>query len=868
MEDRLFKKTVDGKGAVESVYNENPGVLGDIGRLANTSQKLPECSEQRFTTFYPFFPYHIHLIPEIVKSLRSSGGRGEQLSGSTRTLLAITQDIVRAGRRRYLDAAIGEMVSFDEVYGNLAGEAEVSPDVRRELSRIEEVVPNANALTRRVAEVLYIIRELAYIPRTIDNLARLLVEHTSDDLTTIIGRIKPELDKLISAKLVAKLGEEYEFLTGERRTFEEEVAGEAADIRWADLEKELADEFEVIDILGFQTVPFKDAEFRVRIFFDETQVTKEGDIDVRFYSPLAALGGKKVSDLENESLRPEEQQTIFVLCDRTPGFDEQLKYYRAMRLVIDRWKGDAQKSEEAHNLAAERELKDLQKVSGKVLDGMRDGLRRAKIVFRGSARTVSPKSGVTPGEAIRNELASFWPTLYPKFEKVPVRIMNEQRAIPDVLKGEKNLAADVKQLKMFDAAGALDPQCPLLDHIRVYLSTRQSKKERTMGHDLIDEFVKWPYGWDPSALRVGVAALVRSGAIRVLINKKPYTNPADPELQDALRVSRTFDKVELVLEETEVNPDVLTEVRSLLIRLTGKRRIDETPAALSAEMETFGKELLGQSANTVLWAEPAGLPLPKEFGEGCEVLEKIVALTNPVHRVTEIHGQKDKLEGYAAAIRATTAFVGKWGKTFTDMREFAARLTALEHRLPTNGDCSRFMGNWRTATANASVASDGIWKELQDSHGAADLELKKAVSEWREEARKRAQDALGRLPEDLAAAGLPAPELQETLAVPLNGFLASLDNETDPVRVAALPERASRLVRELADAIRAEVERRAKKDGGDKDKPPPKRVTRIRVADVATSVRIQNEAQWNLVRDRLDQTVKRELAGGNEVEIG
>ena len=46
----------------------------------------------------------------------------------------------------------------------------------------------------------------------------MLVEHTTDDLTTIIGRITPELDKLIKAKLVAKLGEEYEFLTGERRT--------------------------------------------------------------------------------------------------------------------------------------------------------------------------------------------------------------------------------------------------------------------------------------------------------------------------------------------------------------------------------------------------------------------------------------------------------------------------------------------------------------------------------------------------------------------------------------------------------------------------------------------------------------------------
>jgi len=38
-------------------------------------------------------------------------------------------------------------------------------DARRDLGRIEEVVPGASGVTRRLAEVLYLIRELTYIPR-------------------------------------------------------------------------------------------------------------------------------------------------------------------------------------------------------------------------------------------------------------------------------------------------------------------------------------------------------------------------------------------------------------------------------------------------------------------------------------------------------------------------------------------------------------------------------------------------------------------------------------------------------------------------------------------------------------------------------
>lgn len=115
------------------------------------------------------------------------------MSGSTRTLLAITQDILRAGRRRYLDEGLSAIVSFDEIYHNLAGEGEISPDVRTELSRIKETVPGATALTPRVAETLFLIHEVSFIPRAKDNIARLLVESVDDDIPIVLARVEPEL---------------------------------------------------------------------------------------------------------------------------------------------------------------------------------------------------------------------------------------------------------------------------------------------------------------------------------------------------------------------------------------------------------------------------------------------------------------------------------------------------------------------------------------------------------------------------------------------------------------------------------------------------------------------------------------------------
>lgn len=865
LKDRIFKKKLAGRDEVSKTYESVSGELRGLGELSNSGQRLPSCTKESFLTFYPFFPYQIHLIPEIVKSLRSQGGKGEQLSGSTRTLLAITQDILRAGRRPYLRLAVGEIVSFDEIYDNLAGGAEIHPDIRRELSRIEQVVPDATPLTRRVAEVLYLIGEIPYIPRTVDNIARLLVESASDDLPSIVSRIEPELGRLMGAKLVAHVGEEYEFLTGERRNLEEAVRTVEAQLKQQDRERGISN-FATTEVLGFSAIPYHGNEFPVNIYFDETTVVRKGFIEIRMYSPLCALSGLKVADLENRSLQKDEAQTIFILSDRIPGFDKDLDRYLAMQEVVNEWKGDPYKSEEARKLAAERESNDLRKLREKVCSRIDEGLRHGHIIFHGSSRAITPRTGQTLGETLRTEIAAFWPTLYSKYEKVPVRITNDQRAVADVLTGSKTLSPEVLQLKLFDKTGQLNPQSPLLDAIRIFLTTRQNRQLRTLGEDLIDEFTKPSYGWDPGAIRVGVAAFVRSGAICTLINKKAYRNPADLELEAALRASRIFSKVELVLEETKINPDVLVEVRKLLIELTGVRKIDETPAALSLCSEDLAKELLAKASKVSLWALPADFPLPKSFREGTEKFEEILALVNPANRVNEIHAHRALLQSGSEAISALSAFYEKWGAAYIEMNMFSLDLSGVEHRLVSGGDCLSFLAEFRTAKNSARIAEIQVWKDLQSRKAQANLELVKSIDKWRNGARKAISDMLDQLPDLLRANGLDL-KLVSKFSEPLITFRDSLDDETAPIRVDALGDRAAFLIDETRKALLREVEKKQKPPKGPEGTMPQKLVEKVRIADISLVLRIRKIEEWDRIRDKLDEKVKSVLRKGKEVEL-
>jgi len=877
LEDRLFKKKISAKDEIHKMYNSRAGVLRGLGELSNTTQNLPSCSDEKFSVYYPFFPYQVHLMPEIVKSLRSKGGRGEQMSGSTRTLLAITQDILRCGRRNYLEQGIGTLVSFDEFYGNLSGEGEVSPDVRTEISRIKDVVPGSTDLTSKIAEVLYLIREIAYIPRTRDNIARLLAEHVDDDLSILTSRIQPELQKLISAKLVASIGEEYEFLTGERRTFEEALSTVEVQYRYQDREQGFSKNFiheggksYWKKWFGSDAVSFHNHEFYFNLIIDGVSVPgQKGDIILDFTSPLGGIGGVTLADIESKSLRSDSQNTIFFLSGRISGFDQHLTRFLAMKEVVNNWKGDAYKSEDARRLAQERENNDLPKLEQKVIDGLKEGIKNGHIIFRGSSRSLSVKQGQAPGDALRTEMASFWAVLYPKYEKVTTRISNDQKAILDVLSGNTNLTKDVQDLNLYDKSGHINFQSPLLDAIRITLVTSQNNGNRILGKNLLEVFCAPPYGWDSNAVRVAIAALVRAGTVKIISGKKEYTNPSDSELIDAIRVSRNFDKVELVMEDTEIDQLILNEVRTFLIRMTKRRNIDETPAALSEAGENLANTILDKSNKLRLWADGSGMPLSKDFVEGEEAWNKILFLKSPTHRVREIHSSQTLLETGYKSMELHAEFQTKSGSIYTEMATFFNQLLSMEHQVKSDDKIKNFLEEYKRVFSNASFADKDVWKQLHGMEVQAKLSIETLKNKWRQDAREKIEKALLHLPDDLVRYNLDS-SLLDKLSGPLTDFLELIDTVNHPAQVAGLSLQADGIIQKVAEELVRKIPVIEQEEHTGYIEEPVKSSRKVKYLhgkDITTVTRVTSETEWEKLQELLDKKVRQLLAEGYEVEL-
>jgi hypothetical protein len=352
-------------------------------------------------------------------------------------------------------------------------------------------------------------------------------------------------------------------------------------------------------------------------------------------------------------------------------------------------------------------------------------------------------------------------------------------------------------------------------------------------------------------VRVGVAACVRAGRIKLRQGKATYTNPADPELQRILTNSLEFNRAELVLEDIEIPQEVLERARNVLVKLTNDRRIEETPAAIHQGFEKFASEKLGETKKVTEWAEPAHFPIPGGFTNGCEALGEILALTSPHHRIPEIEARREVLDKGLAAIELLSDFYKSSKSVFVQVRELADDLHAVEAFLPPSSAISTFLETYVQAGTGARFADPGMWKSVHSAYSAAKLELDSLLEARREEARAAFDSAVKRITDAANASGLDSEQVAAVLK-PLESIGSLLDQEIEPGRLITLPDLVRTRARESDGKLTQTWREKVGRDG---KQPPERQIKHVRLADGPSTRTVHSPEDWERVSRELDQHV-------------
>jgi hypothetical protein len=160
------------------------------------------------------------------------------------------------------------------------------------------------------------------------------------------------------------------------------------------------------------------------------------------------------------------------------------------------------------------------------------------------------------------------------------------------------------------------------------------------------------------------------------------------------------------------------------------------------------------------------------------------------------------------------------------------------------------------------VVDQEVWKDLQNSKAAAELELEQCKNAWRNEARDLAQKVIDQLAYDQRVQETFNEASRAALIEPLQKFITDLEKETRVDFVANAPGRIEYLHRQIAQM----VEEAWKKKQAAEQK-PVKPVETIRLSEVLKITTIQKFSQWEEIRDRLDQVVREALNDGKDIKF-
>jgi hypothetical protein len=872
LEERLFKKSKAGEDALRELYRQRGGVLKDIGELVKVDRALPACDEGKFIACYPFLPYQLMLIPDMLHGLRVAGGRGEALTGAHRSLLGITQSVLK--HQGYAQAEVGRLVALDEVYAEIE-DAEIPSEVRRELSSVAERIPEQRFSFTRLLRALYLLQQVPYAPRVLDNLARLLASRVDTDFSALRNEVETGLQQLSAARYAARTGDQYEYLSGERKRIEEEIAEE--DVRTAHKRDKLK-EFQTAATLEVGTVRYEDAyRFDVRVVCDDQVVVSKGGIEIRMLSPLKALlDGLRVEDLEAESLAT--PNTLYWLARPSSEIERLLDRTERLERVVKRYEADVTKSTEMEGIVREKRRDLDERLKPDLIKELKSGFRQGQFIFRGNAHAADQRIDRL-GRLFSVEVAAIIPKVYIHFQKAKHAVADERKALEAILTAAPSRLHQVESaLTLFDKEGGLNRTSRTLDDVYGYLESEARRGNVVTGKMLVERYEGIPYGWDSNIPRMCAAALFRAGALVLTLDKKDYRDARDPEAKRAFLDSRRFERAVVHLEsETELSVEERMRAREQLHVLFGVRP-EETPATLAEALQKQLQDRLARLHTVAEWVRLTSFPVPVAYTMAAQSFEQLVEERRPNTCIRQFLA---RLDDVCEQVRLTDRLFEFFSSQRRDEYERAQTLLSALRVATTEGLATEPMH-----TALTEYEGRGRDRELLDYwpqiHGlliAALSDLKDLYSHLHLEAYETYRSATDRLrvyatgydvgTDTQIAAVIEVAEQQVCAEMngwlPENGYRCSQCRRdlTTLINAPLAAQRLEdRLVQQMHEWLAAQVT-----PGHNGHDTAVRKVRTIRMSEVVINRRIRDVTEWEAVRDQLDSAVRAVLTAGDEVDL-
>jgi hypothetical protein len=183
--------------------------------------------DDEFIATYPFPPYVVRLIQNIMGSFHTSIEDARRLSGHARSVLQLVHTILKGegGLICGADQNIGWLAPLDLFFDALR---ETFNLIRSQqltaFSEIERLGDIDGLPLVRIAKVLFLLQQISnHYPCTVENIASALFEDVNEDINVLKNKVQKGLQELKKFGWVIEEEGKFRLLTPEQHTLEQEV---------------------------------------------------------------------------------------------------------------------------------------------------------------------------------------------------------------------------------------------------------------------------------------------------------------------------------------------------------------------------------------------------------------------------------------------------------------------------------------------------------------------------------------------------------------------------------------------------------------------------------------------------------------------
>lgn len=549
LEERILKKKEVVAPDISNIHSGYTGTISFASIIQGANRPIVECTEDNFVFSYPFLPYQLQITQDIFTNIRrGAGGRLKQITGTERSMLGVTQAILKSPVTDFKNSEIGRLATLDEIFDQIV--TEIPPDALKDIEALKIELAEKPGIVKRTLKALYLLQQIDWIPKTAENITKTLVNDVNVNSTQFQSIISSALDELVKGRYVICENNLYEYISGAKKTIEDDISRETIK---AYEEKRFCKETlkKFVDADRLNRVDFESIRyFDIIVSGDDEAFHTKGEVELKIYSPIYCT---KYGNVDRESVTQESYKTTSTIywlpnleIDISPALS---KHLRTLNVVENKDK-DPRKSPELIETLREKKTQ-LETMRVNLEKMIKRALLSGTIIYDGDAEDLDGKGDLK--NVCKREIGKIIPSIYTQFEDAKFKIF--EKSIEEILTSRTSeLHLIEKDLNLFDTNGNINLHTKVVSEIYDKIRSACDKGEPLTGEQLTEVFEKIPYGWSVILSRIAVAALFRGGTIYLKYDGNEYADYKNTEARDLLTKSNKFKKAFLLFEEEEVVP--------------------------------------------------------------------------------------------------------------------------------------------------------------------------------------------------------------------------------------------------------------------------------------------------------------------------